>query len=238
MATLLTTTVVTMPLYAKDITEEPKTITTAETEDVYLGKATEAGDNAVGNELTISTPGSVTGNVYAGYASSGDATGNTLTVDTTGTITGNMTGGFSHYGAASGNTATVNNQTSTAWQTIYGGLSGINADPYGWKYDKVEQSDYNKITLNDLSQAYAAYTADNNTVSVSGLVESKLTDRYTPRWIVYGGHAAGYTEVKFDGKTDETVTVPVTLTAQASGNTVTVADSTVYEIYGRESLHL
>ena len=233
MATLLTTTVVTMPLYAKDITEEPKTITTAETEDVYLGKATEAGDNAVGNELTISTPGSVTGNVYAGYASSGDATGNTLTVDTTGTITGNMTGGFSHYGAASGNTATVNNQTSTAWQTIYGGLSGINADPYGWKYDKVEQSDYNKITLNDLSQAYAAaYTADNNTVSVSGLVESKLTDRYTPRWIVYGGHAAGYTEVKFDGKTDETVTVPVTLTAQASGNTVTVADSTVYEIYG------
>ena len=227
MATLLTTTMSTTPLYAQDITEEPKTITTTETEDVYGGKATAAGDNAVGNQLTISTPGSVTGNVYAGYAAGGDALGNILTVDTKGAITGDtMAGGFSHYGAASGNTATVNNQTSTAWQTIYGGLSGINADP-----DNL--IDYNQLTLNDLSQAYvAAYTADNNTVSVSALVESKLTDPYTPRWIVYGGHAAGYTEVKFDGKTDETVTVPVTLTAQASGNTVTVADSIVYEICG------
>ncbi len=226
MATLLATTVVTMPLYAKDITEEPKTITTAETEDVYLGKTTEVGDNAVGNELTISTPGSVDGNVYAGYASGGDATGNTLTVDTTGTITGDMTGGFSHSGAASSNNVTVNSQTSTAIQVIYGGLSGINADPENL-------TDYNQITLNDLSQSYAAaYTADNNTLSLNGLVEPKITDRYTPRWIVHGGYAAGFTEITSASTSAQAVTVPVTLTVQASGNQVTVDSSTVQDICG------
>ena len=131
---------------------------------------------------------------------------------------GDITGGFSSYGEANNNAVKLENLTGAALDSIYGGVSGINALP-----DKL--LDYNQLTLNDLSQTYAvSYTADNNTVSVSGS-NAEEGD-------IYGGYAASDTELSSAAETASNVTVPVTLTAQASGNTVTVADSTVDSISG------
>jgi hypothetical protein len=176
-------------------------------------------------------------NVTGGAALASEATSgmsanhNSVTItqtaagDTSTGAYGDITGGFSSYGEANNNAVKLENLTGANVDNVYGGLSGIDANPYGWhQYNKIVQLDYDQITLKDLSQAYAvSYTADNNTVSVSGSNAKKG---------VYGGYAAGYTEVKSAATTDSTVTVPVTLTAQASGNTVTVADSTAYGISG------
>ena len=89
MATLLTTTMVTMPLYAADITNQTKTVTSDVTTDVYGGQGTEEGDNVIGNHMTITAPGSVTGRVYGGYTlGGGTANGNTVELDKAAVKTG------------------------------------------------------------------------------------------------------------------------------------------------------
>ena len=89
MATLLTTTMATMPLYAADITNQTKTVTSDVTTDVYGGQGTEEGDNASDDHVTITAPGSVTGRVYGGYTlGGGTANGNTVELDKAAVKTG------------------------------------------------------------------------------------------------------------------------------------------------------
>ena len=64
---------------------------------------------------------------------------------------GDITGGFSSYGEANNNAVKLENLTGAALDSIYGGVSGINALP-----DK--PLDCNQLTLNDLSQTCVSYT--------------------------------------------------------------------------------
>ena len=161
---------------------------------------------AVKNSTVTITGGAVTRYVYGGQSKNGEVSDNTVTITGGSTVKISVYGGYSNGGAATGNTVTLTSG-STVENSVYGGYS---------------LSDYGEVS--------------DNTVTITG--GSTVKNR------VYGGYSlSDYGEVS-----DNTVTITGGSTVEnsvyggyslsdygeVSGNTVTITDSGTVggDVYG------
>ena len=190
-----------------------------------LSNSNNAGKSDHGNTVTI-TGGTITGNVYGGYVTSGSGSAINNAVDISGSATigasgstKNIHGGYANgTGNAIGNTVSINlvtndkgtpddttDDTGVIWGTVYGGYSSsgdagdddVNGNSVTISNGTVRGSVFGGYVKNGTS------SAKNNIITISG-TSSKVTG------IVYGGNAGK------DGNNN----------GDATGNTVTISDGT------------
>ncbi len=117
------------------------------TGEVYGGYAAGDGDYASDNEVTISG-GAVTGYMYGGYGEKSDARNNTVNINS-GTVTGDVYGGYSEGAVAADNTVTISGGTVSG--TVYAGYA-----------ERGEASDNTVIISGDADVSQASLWGSNN----------------------------------------------------------------------------
>ena len=194
------------------------------TGQIFGGFADDAGD--VKNSTVTITGGTVTRYVYGGQSDYGAVTGNTVKISG-GTVTISVYGGQSDYGEVSDNTVTITSG-STVENSVYGGQSSSG-----------EVSD-NRVTItggtvkNRVYGGYSWSAATGNTVTISGGTVGTVDSSSS----VYGGWSSSG-EVS-----DNTVTITGGTVSgdvyggwsnggAVTGNTVTISGGTVSgDVYG------
>lgn len=182
--------------------------------NTYGGKAGYVGGNsgnASENTISISSSGSIVGNVFGGSAAEGSTDNNTVQIKDSGTVRGSVYGGWtpSTTGSASGNTVELDTDQNVTGG-VYGGYAqgtasgsgdacgnkvivssgSIGGAVYGGVAGK-GNADSNSIVIAGGSigkNIYGGYTsgsgtANNNSITVSGAID--LSDR-----TIYGGFSS------------------------------------------------
>lgn len=182
--------------------------------NTYGGKAGYVGGNsgnASENTISISSSGSIVGNVFGGSAAEGSTDNNTVQIKDSGTVRGSVYGGWtpSTTGSASGNTVELDTDQNVTGG-VYGGYAqgtasgsgdacgnkvivssgSISGAVYGGVAGK-GNADSNSIVIAGGSigkNIYGGYTsgsgtANNNSITISGAID--LSDR-----TIYGGFSS------------------------------------------------
>lgn len=182
--------------------------------NTYGGKAGYVGGNsgnASENTISISSSGSIVGNVFGGSAAEGSTDNNTVQIKDSGTVRGSVYGGWtpSTTGSASGNTVELDTDQNVT-DGVYGGYAqgtasgsgdacgnkvivssgSIGGAVYGGVAGK-GNADSNSIVIAGGSigkNIYGGYTsgsgtANNNSITISGAID--LSDR-----TIYGGFSS------------------------------------------------
>lgn len=182
--------------------------------NTYGGKAGYVGGNsgnASENTISISSSGSIVGNVFGGSAAEGSTDNNTVQIKDSGTVRGSVYGGWtpSTTGSASGNTVELDTDQNVTGG-VYGGYAqgtasgsgdacgnkvivssgSIGGAVYGGVAGK-GNADSNSIVIAGGSigkNIYGGYTsgsgtANNNSITISGAID--LSDR-----TIYGGFSS------------------------------------------------
>lgn len=182
--------------------------------NTYGGKAGYVGGNsgnASENTISISSSGSIVGNVFGGSAAEGSTDNNTVQIKDSGTVRGSVYGGWtpSTTGSASGNTVELDTDKNVTGG-VYGGYAqgtasgsgdacgnkvivssgSIGGAVYGGVAGK-GNADSNSIVIAGGSigkNIYGGYTsgsgtANNNSITISGAID--LSDR-----TIYGGFSS------------------------------------------------
>lgn len=186
--------------------------------NTYGGKAGYVGGNsgnASENTISISSSGSIVGNVFGGSAAEGSTDNNTVQIKDSGTVRGSVYGGWtpSTTGSASSNTVELDTDQNVTGG-VYGGYAqgtasgsgdassnkvivssgSIGGAVYGGVAGKgnadEEQHSYCKAVSRIMTTAHYSQwsgTANNNSITISGAID--LSDR-----TIYGGSSGRDTE--------------------------------------------